>query len=138
MALVTAISDVLIPRTDTPGALDVRVPAFVETLVTQSWFERDRASFTRGLDALAARLGSATGPRLAAEIQSFEAEDDRRAEPVRSYWRLKSLVVHGYFTSESVMKEVLHVQIMPGRFDGSAPMPESRVRHDGAGASGDA
>jgi hypothetical protein len=30
--------------------------------------------------------------------------------------------VHGYFTSERVQKEVLKTVIMPGRFDGNAPM----------------
>ena len=57
----------------------------------------------------------------AAAIERIEAGSDRRAEPQRTYWRLKGLVVHGYFTSEPVMKDVLKVQIMPGAFDGNAP-----------------
>jgi hypothetical protein len=30
--------------------------------------------------------------------------------------------VHGYFTSEPVMKDVLKVVVMPGRFEGAAPV----------------
>ncbi|MFI5311558.1 MAG: hypothetical protein ACHQQ3_10015, partial [Gemmatimonadales bacterium] len=56
-------------------------------------------------------------------VREFEARGDRRSDPGRAYWRLKSLVIHGYFTSERVMKDVLKVEIMPGRFDGAAPMP---------------
>ena len=48
--------------------------------------------------------------------------DQRSSEPARTYWRLKGLIVRGYFTSEPVMKNVLKHVVMPGRFDGSAPV----------------
>ena len=69
---------------------------------------------------------------------AIERATNRRAEPVRTYWRFKGLVVHGYFTSERVMKDVLHIEIMPGRFDGAAPLAtkaassSSREMHDHA------
>jgi hypothetical protein len=43
-------------------------------------------------------------------------------------------VIHGYFTSERVAKDVLHVQVMPGHFDGSMPMPAAHAH--GSGDSG--
>jgi hypothetical protein len=36
---------------------------------------------------------------------------------------VKGLVIHGYFTSERVQRDVLKTEIMPGRFDGAADMP---------------
>ncbi|HET6680697.1 MAG TPA: gluconate 2-dehydrogenase subunit 3 family protein, partial [Gemmatimonadaceae bacterium] len=57
LALVAAVADTIIPRTDTPGAVDVGVPAFVEAVVDASWPEDDRATFTGGLNALQSRLG---------------------------------------------------------------------------------
>jgi hypothetical protein len=127
LALIGNLADVLIPRTDTAGALDVRVAAFIDALVSESWAETDRLTFQRGLDALGARLGNASGAGLAAAVEAIEREANRRLEPVRTYWQLKSLIVHGYFTSERVMKEVLRVEIMPGRFEGAAPMPLRRA-----------
>jgi len=47
---------------------------------------------------------------------------DRQAPDARAWSRLKGLVVHGYFTSERVQKDVLKTVVMPGRFDGNAPM----------------
>jgi len=44
--------------------------------------------------------------------------------------------VHGYFTSEPVMKKVLKVEIMPGRFDGNAPMPQKATHVEGGHAYG--
>jgi hypothetical protein len=45
----------------------------------------------------------------------------RHGEPRRTYWQLKELIVHAYFTSEVVAKEILKDQVMPGAFDGAAP-----------------
>ena len=134
LALVAAIADTLLPRTDTPGAVDVGVPAFVDVIASENYSDGDRAAFSTGLDALATQLSSAAGipfVSLSPEyrgmaIEAMERMTDRRAEPARTYWRLKGLVVHGYFTSERVMKDVLKVEVMPGRFEGSAPVALAR------------
>jgi hypothetical protein len=131
LALVAAIADTILPRTETASATDVGVPAFVNVVVSENYTDDDRASFVAGLDAIEARAKAAGGDALAqltpsaraSVIESIEAEQSRRAEPARTYWRLKGLVIHGYFTSEPVMKDVLKYEVMPGRFEGSAPMP---------------
>lgn len=133
LALVGAIADVLLPRTNSPSATDVGVPTFVNVIVSENYSTEERAAFVAGLDAFDAKVKSGAGSAFveldaearAAAVSSIESATDRRSEPARTYWRLKGLVVHGYFTSEEVMKRVLHTEIMPGRFDGSAPMPHA-------------
>jgi hypothetical protein len=115
LARVGAIADVILPRTDTPSATDVNVPGFVNVMVSEYFSDDERAAFVANLDAL--------DPGA---IESMESQADRRAEPARTYWRLKELIVHGYFTSQPVMENVLHFEIMPGAFDGAAPMPTPR------------
>ena len=110
LARIGAIGDRILPRTETPSATDVGVPAFVDVIVSENYSDADRAAFTANLDAI--------DPNA---LDTIEAAD-RRAEPQRTYWRLKGLIIHGYFTSERVMKDVLHYEVMPGRFDGSAAM----------------
>lgn len=144
LALVGALADTIIPRTDTPGATDVGVPSFIDVIVTENYADAERAAFTAGLDAIEAQAKNAGGASFAdlpletrvAVIDAIEAASDRRAEPNRTYWRLKGLIVHGYFTSEPVMKRVLKVEIMPGRFDGSAPMPQRASHGEGGHAHG--
>jgi len=131
LALIGAVADTILPRTDTPSATDVGVPAFIDVVVSENDSDEDRAAFVAGLDLIEARAKATAGSAFAqlapsaraSVIESIEAAQDRRAEPARTYWRLKGLIVHGYFTSEPVMKEVLKVEVMPGRFEGSAPMP---------------
>lgn len=112
LARIAAIADVILPRTDSPSATDVGVPAFINVVVSENYSDEDRATFVANLDQLDA-----------AGIDEIEAIKDRKTEPARTYWKLKDLVIHGYFTSEPVMNDVLHYVVIPGKFDGAAPMP---------------
>ena len=140
LALVGAIGDTILPRTDTPSATDVAVPAFVNVIVAENYTDADRTAFLAGLDAVDAHSSSNAGASFAQlspdargrEIEAIESSKDRRTEPARTYWRLKGLILHGYFTSERVMKDVLHIEVMPGRFDGAAPMKIERAHPAGS------
>jgi hypothetical protein len=133
MALVRAIADTILPRTDTPSATDVGVHQFVDVMVAEHAKEEDRKNFLAGLDAIEARARSESNvafAELSAEargkmIESLES-GARDAEPSKTYWRLKGLVVHGYFTSERVMKDVMKHTVMPGKFEGAAPVQIKR------------
>ena len=133
LALVRAIADTIIPRTNTPGATDVGVHKFVDVIVNEHLTEAERVAALAGLDAIDARArteSNVTFAELSAEkrsamIDSFE-KGDRKVEPAQTYWRLKGLVVHGYFTSEPVMRDVLKVSVMPGKFEGAAPVTIKR------------
>ena len=141
LALVGAIADTILPRTDTPSATDAGVPAFVNVIVAENYTDTDRVAFLAGLDAIDGHSSTNAGAAFmqlspdarGRELEAIESSKDRRSEPARTYWRLKGLVLHGYFTSEKVMKDVLHTEVMPGRFDGSAPMKLERAHPAGSG-----
>lgn len=118
--LVRELSDTILPRTDTPGALDADVPAFIERIL--AWWdtpeERDR--FLGGLSAIGERLKSA-GDRTAA-LTALDAAPEQPPASAEAAWaRLKSMVVYGYFTSRMVQEDVLHTVVVPGRFAGCVP-----------------
>jgi hypothetical protein len=134
-SLVSAIADAIIPRTDTPGATDVGVHEWVDLIVAEYYSDAERSAFLSGLEAIETRVRSERGVTFA-ELQpdarneimtALDRPADRQAPEARAYTRLKQLVVHGYFTSERVQKEVLKTEIMPGRFEGNAPMPPRRT-----------
>jgi glucoside 3-dehydrogenase (cytochrome c) hitch-hiker subunit len=129
LALVRAIADTIIPRTDTPSATDVGVDRFIDVIATEYATDEDRKKAIAGLEAIDARAMSESNvvfANLSAEakgkmLASFES-GPRDAEPAQTYWRLKGLIVHGYFTSEQVMTRVLNHKVMPGKFEGAAPI----------------
>jgi len=119
-ALVRELSEVILPRTDTPGALDAGVPEFIERIL--AWWdtteERDR--FLRGLAAIESRLaGAARRDEVFTALDSAASPTAGSAE--EAWARLKSMVVYGYFTSKVAQEQVLHTVILPGRFDGCVP-----------------
>src|SRR5690349_4592462 len=52
LALIAALGDTIIPRTDTPSASDVNVAAFVDVIVSENYNDSDRAAFVAVLDAI--------------------------------------------------------------------------------------
>ncbi len=129
-ATLGALADIIIPRTDTPSATDVGVLAWIDVVMTDYYTSEERNVLTVGLDAIDALAQSRAsmsfaalrGDALTGVMASLDAPADRALPAVRGYQRVKGLVVHGYFTSERVQQDVLHNEIMPGRFVGDAPM----------------
>jgi hypothetical protein len=144
-AMLDVLSETLLPRTQTPGARDVGVAAWIEFVVSKSFRDADRRQFVQGLHAIdrfardrhgdaVARLPAASVEQLvhaldapgrvtAAQIR-LQGIVARRvdaasalgqltasvAEAPRAFLTVKELVLHGYFTSEIVQREVMRLQ----------------------------
>ena len=127
--VLSAIADAILPRTDTPGALDVGAPAFVELLIGEWASESDRAMLRDGLRDLEAHAIATHGRSWAAldaaqrDVEIAWGERTERDPQVgqRAFRRLKSWITHGWLTSERVQKQVLRVNITPGTYHGCAP-----------------
>ena len=138
MILVRAIADTIIPRTDTPSATDVGVHRFVDVIFDEYLTDEERTRVVAGLNALDERamtesnvvFADLTVERKGRFIEALEA-GPRDNDVKRTYWQLKGLVVRGYFTSEPVMKNVLKHVVVPGRFEGSAPIAIARAKRHG-------
>ena len=65
-ALVSEVAEIMIPRTDTPGAKDVGVPAFIDSMLHATYPKQDQTRYLDGLtrfEALAKeRHGKAQKP----------------------------------------------------------------------------
>ncbi|TXS91955.1 gluconate 2-dehydrogenase subunit 3 family protein [Parahaliea maris] len=132
-AAVSRLSDMVIPPTDTPGALAAGVPDFIASVVGH-WYEAaERKVFLEGLERLDARsrerglqdfaaAGEALREELLREeeqlaISPTDASGVAQSVP-RFFTQLKELVVFGYYTSEVGMKQELAYLPMPGYYDG--------------------
>ncbi len=123
--LVTRIADLVLPRTDTPGALDVRVPEFIDLLLTQWYSAAERADVERGLADLDRRAGgfeSTPEADQVAFLMTLDGQKGAKGSAEDTFATLKWLTIYGYFTSERVQREVVKSPIIPGRFDGCVPV----------------
>lgn len=48
-AVVSRIADIMLPRTDTPGALDAGVPAFIDTMLKEVYSKEAQDRYLKGL-----------------------------------------------------------------------------------------
>jgi len=129
-SLAGAIADRILPRTDTPGAADVGVQAFIELLYRDFMTAAEQTLLTDGLAGVEAAAQSAGGGSflaLPADRQDGVLRQIARAEEGREqgFFRLiRSATILGYFTSEQVGKNVLNYDPVPGRYEGCIPIDQ--------------
>ena len=123
---VAHIAEMILPETDTPGATSVKVPEFIDLILTEWSPTAERDRFLAGLADIDARSRQLYGGvfldlRAADQGAVLEALDGAKGaegSAEAAFATLKDLTIYGYFTSEVVMKDVSHHQVIPGRFDG--------------------
>ena len=133
-AVAGAAADRILPRTDTPGAADVGVPAFLDRFYGEFMTDDERRLFLAGLDAIEAAAKAAhngsfatlTSPQQDAVLRAVAAS--QQEQNPSSFGLLRSTTILGYFSSERVAKEVLNYDPVPGRFDGCIPLEQVRGR----------
>jgi len=126
-ALVTRISDLIIPRTETPGAVDANVPGYMDGLMTD-WASRETKNAHRSAlrqikseldrrargDFLNASDSVAEQSLAAFDAAAFAADGD-----AIGYKRMKGYVSQSYFATEEGATEELKWVAVPGRWDPS-------------------
>lgn len=132
-AVVTGIADIIIPRTDTPGAVDVGVPAFIDTMLKDVYTQEDRDRYVAGLNSLEDAARSAHGKpfvelnrsqqtevvrEIHDEAVAVELAYDPRPKTLQRPFILmtKELTLLGFFCSEPGATQVLQYVAVPGGY----------------------
>lgn len=140
-ATVAAITDLIIPATQTPGALQAGVPRFIE-LMLQDWFnEKERAIFMAGLIRLLPPGDIAfvelTNAEQLQQLQQLEEQAQNstwyEVGNVLRVWdesapficQIKELTVLGFFLSEVGATDVLRRNPM-GAFKGDIALAKNQ------------
>jgi gluconate 2-dehydrogenase gamma chain len=129
-ALMTALSERVMPTTDTPGAITAGVPAFIEKLLADWASPDDRKPILAGLDAIEAR--SQTDYKVAGDKATPAQQDalltlameDKIPGGKAFFEKFRQLVITGYFTSEVGITQEREYLPVPGRYDGAFPFSQ--------------
>ncbi len=138
-SVVTTVAEIIIPRTDTPGAKDVGVPAFIDKMISEVYSEEDQKSFMDGLAAFekdAEKEYSDAFSELDEEEQTvfvkkvhdaaIEAENGGGSAAKRPFiLMMKEMTMVGFFTSEAGASQVLQYDAVPGAYKGCVPLSEA-------------
>lgn len=126
-ALMTALSERVIPTTDTPGAIAAGVPDYIEKLLADWSKPEDRTPILAGLDAIEAR--SLQDYRVPAAQATAEQQDALLTLAMNGqlpsgalfFEAFRQLVITGYYTSEIGMTQEREYLPVPGEYNGAFP-----------------
>lgn len=147
-ATVKALAEMILPRTDTPGAADVGAAAFIDLILTEWFDDADRKRFLAGVDDVDVRsnalfgkgfvdcqpiqqsqilvdLGEKMARDVAALGDQSTPEGDLPVDP-DFYVMMRRLTLTAYFTSEAGATEELHFEVIPGSYEGCTSNPSER------------
>jgi len=129
-SLVSAAAERILPRTDTPGAIDAGVPAFIDRFYGEFMSPADRQLLVSVLDEIEKAATTAhrapfttlTAAQQDAVLRTVAAA--LQGKDPSAFGLLRSVTILGYFTSEQVGKNVLHYDPVPGAYDGCVPIDQ--------------
>ncbi|WP_420145390.1 gluconate 2-dehydrogenase subunit 3 family protein [Sphingobium sp.] len=127
-ALVTALSERILPTSDTPGAIAAGVPDYIEHMLGDWAITDERATIFDGLAAIDAR--SMTDYKKAAVKASAAQQDALLTLAMNGdlpsgapfFQAFRQLVITGYYTSEIGITQERHYLPVPGDYDGAYPI----------------
>jgi gluconate 2-dehydrogenase gamma chain len=126
-ALVAALSERVLPTTDTPGAIAAGVPEYIEHMLGDWAVDDDRATILGGLAAIEARSMADYGkPAIKASPAQQDAlltlaMNGQLADAASFFQPFRQLVLTGYYTSEIGITQERHYLPVPGDYDGAYP-----------------
>lgn len=123
MSLITAISERIIPATDTPGAVAAGVPEYIAAVFDKHFTGEQQEEFLSGLEVIGATGFAAQSPESQDEtlsnLASAQADDAGRI----IFQQLRDMTLFGYYTSETATQELSYEEI-PSRYEACVPLSE--------------
>jgi len=141
--LISALVDTVLPKTATPGGLDMKVDIFMDTVFAKlynaegqkalladmaqfddrckSKFSKPFAELDKAQRTEFLKTEEASSPKYNGKVWGTAVGEQK---PVGFYRSMKSLMLWGYFSSEEVGLKVLNYDPVPGDYLGCVPMKE--------------
>ena len=136
--LISAIAEIIIPKTDTPGAIDAGVPNFIDMLVNECYKPEDQKLFVEEIKKLDEGAREKYGEYFIDCDGANQKEYilNTHEDAVRALkkdgtierpfiLKLKELTMLGYFVSEPGATQVLQYNQVPGVYRGCVPLNEA-------------
>ena len=126
-ATMVALSERVIPTTDTPGAIAAKVPELIEKMLADWSMPEDKTPIIAGLNAIEARSQSVN--RVSAAKATPAQQDTLLTEAMegvlpegRAFFEpFRQLVITGYYTSEIGITQEREYLPVPGEYNGAFP-----------------
>ena len=123
--LLNQLIDIVLPRTSTPGGLDVNVPYFIDIVVRDCMSQADQQLIKKGIRDLdkpeQKKFSSLKGDDQKQFIADLDKDAFKEENNISWFRILKKLALIGYFTSQDGMTKALNYVEVPGDYKASVP-----------------
>jgi hypothetical protein len=123
------LSNVIIPTTDTPGAVELGVPELLETIIAKCYTEKDQKKIVNDLSLIAEILNDPIiFNEQKVEHQKKKVKDleeglaGKYSAIKPAYHSLKGSIAASFLSTEYVGKNLLEYLPVPGQYEGCIPL----------------
>lgn len=130
---LSALTDTILPKTETPSASEVGVPEYIDDVVGNFWSEEDQANLKASITQVNKWANDQFGHSYERLPEDQQVQlMDQLVDEARNYsgqsppffQQLKELTYSGYFSSEVIGEQVLAYDPVPGEYIGDLPVDE--------------
>lgn len=131
---IMEVAECILPKTSTPGAKDMGVPAFIEEMVSLCYGPAERTRFSEGLEQFMVDCKTAYGEAFyalekaeqLALLNKLNSDLKTQKTPVTGFFRnIKELTVVGYYTTEYGTTQELQYEAVPVNYEACIPLSEA-------------
>ncbi|MEJ2881201.1 gluconate 2-dehydrogenase subunit 3 family protein [Pedobacter sp. GR22-6] len=116
------LSEMIIPKTDTPGAKDLKLHLFVLKMLDDCYGPKDQQVFMQGLDY----VSKLDPPARQQFIFDANVKKPNLHEDGYNFFQmLKERTIGGFLNSKYVMSKLVIWELVPGRYNGYFPVKAS-------------
>lgn len=127
--LLADIAETIIPRTQTPGAKELKLQLYVLKMLDDCHDKADQDKFIMGLDQFKdlvydqysksfSKLSVTQQKRILTDLE----KSSKTAEMGAFYKIMKDRTIDGYLNSKYVMTKLIIWELVPGRYNGYFPV----------------
>ncbi len=143
---ISGMIDVILPKTETPGGLDLKVDLFVDLMFAKALSPADQDHLKTGYKEMTDLYDQNFGKSFLAlsdteKVKALKLLGKHTNQfnpsiwgstlgeqpPIDFYRRLRQFTLLGYFSTEEVGKNILAYDPIPGEFDGCFDMPKDHL-----------
>jgi hypothetical protein len=138
-SLVADIAETIIPKTATPGAIDLGLDKFVWLMLDDCAKKKDQDAFFKGMGEFTS-LAQKTCTKNFSDCSKKEKEDLLRTfekknayskDMLAFYNTVKGLTVFGYTESKYFMTKEIVYELVPGRYNAYYPVKNLKAAKNG-------
>ena len=136
--IVSNLMEMIIPKTDIPGAVELKLPEFVDAYIDAVWDEEEKTDFTETWEVFISSSIKAAGKENENDLSAADWDaqlakylkpgNDLPADEILASQfvnQLRSLTVNAFKTNEFIGEEVLAYAPIPGEQKGCVDLMEA-------------